>query len=168
METRRSMRERLMMGLIVIDLDYFKSYNDEHGHLSGDECLIKVRKAIQDYCRRPGDLAVRLGGDEFALLLTDTDLNKAYAIADSLRQTVYEMNLSISLSKRVTLSLGVASMIPESPESCGLMMIEADKALYRAKNIEGRNSVEPALFDSGRPTLIMHSRSQQASTPSTI
>jgi len=137
---RRSIRNRSAISLIELDVDYFKSYNDELGHLAGDQCLVKVGQSLLAFSQRPGDLAARLGGDEFALLLGETDIVESQKIADAIRDMINDLSMTYDGSRRVTVSLGVASVIPRRPQAEDFLLQEADKALYGAK-LAGRNKV---------------------------
>lgn len=139
-EMRRSLRNQTSISLVVIDVDNFKDYNDTLGHLYGDECLVKVGKTLIDASRRPGDLAARLGGDEFALILGDTDMAGAQSVAATILQHIRELDIVFAESRYVTVSIGVASMIPYAQPSPDYLLHEADKALYRAK-LAGRNQI---------------------------
>ncbi len=142
-EWRRSVRHGLPMSFIIIDIDFFKLYNDTYGHQYGDDCLKSVAEQIKLAAKRPGDIPARYGGEEFVLILAETGLDVAKRIAEDLRREVVAMKIlheSSRVSEYVTISLGVASMVPHrnsSPE--GIIRI-ADEALYLAKH-EGRNSV---------------------------
>ena len=139
-EMRRSLRNKTPISLVVIDVDNFKDYNDTLGHLFGDECLVKVAKTLINASRRPGDLAARLGGDEFALILGDTDMAGAQSVAEGILKHVRELNIVFAESRHVTVSIGVASMIPYAKPRPDYLLHEADKALYRSK-LAGRNQV---------------------------
>ena len=142
-ELRRSIRDRSTISLAVIDIDYFKDYNDELGHLAGDRCLGRIGQALLAFSRRPGDLAARLGGDEFALVLGGTDAAGSRAIADAIRKAISELELVFGGSKKVTVSVGVASATTEEKQTEDFLLQEADKALYGAKSA-GRNRVAHA------------------------
>lgn len=139
-EWRQSVRDQTPISLAIFDLDCYKDYNDALGHLAGDECLVVVSRVLQTYCRRPGDLAVRFGGDELGLLLAQTGLREARRIAEEIRSAVWNKQLAYGESKRITVSAGVASIIPLRNEAEDLLVREADKALYEAKGA-GRNRV---------------------------
>ncbi len=139
-ETRRSIRNRSAISLIVLDVDYFKDYNDESGHLAGDRCLVNIGQALRGVCRRPGDLAARLGGDEFALLLADTDFAGSQEVAEEIRKVIADLRMVFGESRQVTVSVGVVTAIPHEQQSDDFLLGEADKALYRAK-LAGRNQV---------------------------
>jgi diguanylate cyclase (GGDEF)-like protein/PAS domain S-box-containing protein len=139
-EWRQGVREQTPISLAIFDLDCYKDYNDDLGHLAGDECLIAVGRVLQTYCRRPGDLAVRFGGDELGLLLGQTDLTDARRIAEEVRSAVWNKKLAYGNSRRMTVSAGVASVIPGRNETEAALLREADNALYDAKRA-GRNRV---------------------------
>jgi diguanylate cyclase (GGDEF)-like protein/PAS domain S-box-containing protein len=142
-EQRRATRDRSRLGLIMIDVDWFKSFNDRYGHPAGDECLKQVSRAIESTLPRPGDIAARYGGEEFAVLLPNTDENGAAIMADRIRRAVLALSIEhdASPAKLATISAGVASWAPGALD-IGLapLMRDADRALYRAKN-NGRNVV---------------------------
>ena len=139
-ELRNSIRNRTPLGLVLIDVDYFKSYNDEFGHAAGDQCLSNIGRVLLAHARRPGDLAARIGGDEFALILGNTELEMVREIAESTLAAIYELKMTISESKQITASIGYISVVPDEQQSEEFFFQEADKALYRAKSA-GRNQV---------------------------
>ena len=95
LEWRRAIREQQQLSLLMIDVDYFKAYNDSFGHLAGDEALRQVAEAIRGSCSRPTDLPARYGGEEFSLVLPNTSPGGARLIAEKLRQTVLGLNIPI-------------------------------------------------------------------------
>ena len=142
-EFNRSMRDKYPLAVIMADIDNFKLYNDTYGHGPGDECLQQVAQAIKKTIKRPGDFCARYGGEEFVIILPNTTKDGAIMIAEEIRNSV--SNLSIlhenSLPMRiVSLSLGVASLGSYESISHDKLLIEADKALYAAKE-KGRNRV---------------------------
>lgn len=137
----RALREGQWLSLVFIDVDYFKFYNDIYGHPAGDRCLQKISAAVTKTLYRAGDIAARHGGEEFAVLLPNTDPLGAMVVAEALRIAVSQLNIKHQYSPcgKVTISLGVASVVPvrnRSPES---LLSMADQALYLAK-AGGRNS----------------------------
>jgi len=144
-EWRRAIRNSSEISLIMIDIDYFKKYNDKYGHIEGDNCLKKISKVLTTGVKRAGDFCARYGGEEFVILLPDTELENAENIAGKIRKNVEDLRIEhrdSEISDFVTISLGVASKIPEINDSDYSILIEsADKALYFAKN-NGRNRVE--------------------------
>ena len=139
-ELRSCMRNRTHISLVLIDVDFFKQYNDTFGHAAGDECLSQVGRVLLAHARRPGDLAARIGGDEFAMILGNTPLDNALEIAESALRTINELKLSFGDSEKVTASIGVVSQVPLENHSEDFLFQEADKALYSAK-AAGRNRV---------------------------
>lgn len=149
-EWRRAARTHEPLSLILVDVDHFKSYNDQYGHLGGDECLKSVGAVLKNTAKRPGDLCARYGGDEFALILSNTDSASAAPIAHELLGAVRRMDIprcSASAGFIVTASLGVATMRPRHGESEQGLFQAADQALYRAKN-KGRNKVFVSKSDA--------------------
>lgn len=139
-EMRSSIRNRTPIGLALIDVDYFKNYNDEFGHAAGDQCLTNVGQVLLAHTRRPGDLAARIGGDEFALILANTELETARMIAESVLKAINDLKMVFGDSKQVTLSIGLLSVVPHKPQTEDYLLQQADRALYRAKSA-GRNQV---------------------------
>jgi two-component system chemotaxis family response regulator WspR len=143
LEWRRSLREQSQLSLLMIDVDYFKTYNDTFGHLEGDEALRKVATAIRDACARPSDLPARYGGEEFALVLPNTSLGGARLVAEKLRMTVEALqipHISPTEGSSLTISIGLSTVIPTAGSNCRDLISAADKGLYLAKN-NGRNQV---------------------------
>jgi diguanylate cyclase (GGDEF)-like protein/PAS domain S-box-containing protein len=146
-EMRRAARNQAPISLIEADIDHFKDYNDALGHLAGDRCLASVGRTLQAFSRRPGDLAARLGGDEFALLLGDTDVAESRRIAAALVKAVDGLELVFRGSRRVTVSVGIASMVPQERQNESELLERADEALYRAKRA-GRNQAVHAQAEA--------------------
>jgi diguanylate cyclase (GGDEF)-like protein len=144
-EWRRAQRERRAISLLLVDVDHFKAFNDLYGHVEGDECLRQVAGLIARAARRPSDFAARYGGEEFALLLPATDAEGARRVADGLREAVQAAAIAHGGSKFgvVTVSIGVASAMPDGRAVEGDLLAEADRALYGAKRF-GRNGVAVA------------------------
>ncbi len=141
-----AVRDHTPLGLIFIDIDFFKLYNDTYGHILGDECLKLVAKSIKESLNRQGDIIARYGGEEFVVLLSGTDIKGALITAERIRANVEAKKLEHSastVSKYVTISLGVASVLPARGSNMHDIVDLADKALYRAKEA-GRNRVEKA------------------------
>ena len=148
-EWKRMLREKRPLSVVLCDIDHFKLYNDTYGHQGGDECLIRVANAIRESVNRPGDLTARYGGAEFCLVLPETSGLGALQIAELVRKNVSEMNLehkSSPVADRVTLSLGVATLIPDLGSQPSVLLEGADRALYQAKG-NGRNRVEQNLIE---------------------
>ncbi len=139
-EWRRNLRNRSPLSFVMFDLDHFKDYNDDLGHLAGDQCLVQVGQILRMIAGRPDDMAVRYGGEEFGLLLGNTSLEDAAKIAEAVRQKIDELDIRYGGTRRVTVSAGVCSVIPDSDQKETSLVREADKALYLAKQ-QGRNRI---------------------------
>jgi diguanylate cyclase (GGDEF)-like protein len=142
-EWKRCSRARTPLSLILTDIDHFKLYNDSYGHEQGNVCLKQVAHILQAGARRPGDLVARYGGEEFAVLLSETEAEGAADVAEELRSKVEKTGLEHLKSLTadvVTLSLGVATVVPSEQSSPDDLIASADAALYQAKR-EGRNRV---------------------------
>ena len=142
-EWKSSMRHTQPATAIMMDIDFFKLYNDTYGHQAGDDCLKKVAHTIEKSLRRPGDLVARYGGEEFVAILSDTPKKGAFGLAEKVRASVEALEIphqASQASKFVTISLGVASRVPERGDASSILISEADKSLYKAKQ-EGRNRV---------------------------
>ncbi|MHC8305361.1 sensor domain-containing diguanylate cyclase [Pseudomonas sp. PB3P13] len=139
-EFGRGARHTTPLSLIMLDIDYFKRYNDAYGHVAGDHCLAQVAKVVKSCCHRPTDLAVRYGGEEFAVLLSDTDIHGAMAIAEQIRRSVMAQNIRHRGSPNgfVTVSLGCYAFVPTGLDDKEVFIKRADAALYQAKH-SGRN-----------------------------
>lgn len=147
-EWRRCAREARPLALLLIDVDFFKPFNDNYGHQAGDECLKAVARALSQTLHRPSDLAARYGGEEFAVILPGTDEAGALAVAEALRAAVQQMGIAHRYSEVapvVTISVGLACATPKPGDETGFigLLKDADAALYRAKS-EGRNRVVSA------------------------
>lgn len=143
LQWKHAVREQSQFSILMIDVDNFKRYNDTYGHLAGDDVLKKIAGAIQATFRRPTDIAARFGGEEFIVLFSGTEAKATHTLGDALCKRVAGLRIAHSESpplKRVTVSIGGASTIPQHGDS-GLALIElADKALYEAKRL-GRNRI---------------------------
>ncbi len=143
LEWRRAMREQSQLSLLMIDVDYFKTYNDTFGHLEGDEALRKVATAIREASSRPSDLPARYGGEEFVLVLPNTSPGGARLVAEKLRQTVEALkipHIAPVEGASLTISIGLSTVTPQPNSHCRQLISAADKGLYLAKN-NGRNQV---------------------------
>ncbi|VVQ20981.1 diguanylate cyclase [Pseudomonas fluorescens] len=158
-EFARGARQVSPVSLIMLDIDFFKRYNDAYGHVAGDHCLTQVAQVLQTCCQRKSDLAVRYGGEEFAVLLPDTDINGALAIAGQIRRSVIDKHIihSGSPTGYLTVSLGCYSFIPSGNDSPEVFIQRADAALYQAKNA-GRNRAAVLSLDSGLAELMRSDR----------
>lgn len=141
-EWRRCQRMEKPLSLVMLDIDYFKLFNDKYGHQAGDECLKKVAEQIARAAPRASDMAARYGGEEFMLVLGETDLDGAMWMAERVRQMVADLKVPhyATESKFVTISCGVVSVVPDDTHSIETLIQAADAALYQAKR-GGRNRV---------------------------
>jgi len=142
-EFRRHRRSQKTLGIIMIDIDFFKSYNDYYGHLSGDDVLRLCAKKMSDLVCRGGDLVARYGGEEFCVILPDTELNGAKCFAETLRTGIEELAIERDDLKNwthLTISLGVSSIKPDQNDTVEELLKAADQALFQAKQL-GRNQV---------------------------
>jgi len=140
-EWRHALRERAPFGLLLIDVDQFKPYNDTNGHPAGDELLRRIAETIRNCCRRPEDLPARYGGDEFAVVLPGMQVNALEAIAERLRQAVQDLKIehaSSFVTPYVTLSIGGAATVPTQEGGLLDLVAIADRNMYDAK-AKGRN-----------------------------
>ena len=140
-EWMRAMRAGKLVSLILTDIDHFKPYNDNYGHQGGDEVLRRVAQTIGQGAHRPGDLAARYGGEEFAIILPDTDPQGAEMVAEKIRKSVEDLAIQHAFSSAadyVTISMGVASIIPREGGLPSVLIEAADEALSEAKHT-GRN-----------------------------
>jgi diguanylate cyclase (GGDEF)-like protein/PAS domain S-box-containing protein len=143
-EWKRMRREKLPLSLVMCDVDFFKRYNDHYGHQEGDECLKDVAICVCECVRRPADLPARYGGEEFVILLPNTEAEGAAEIAEKIRCRIEAMGREHAwsdVSDSITLSLGVAAIVPPINDSRPEDLLKwADDALYAAKQ-SGRNCV---------------------------
>ena len=142
-EWRRAAREQSSLSLVFLDVDFFKKYNDVYGHPAGDACLRQVASAIDEAVRRPGDLVARYGGEEFVILLTSADVDGAGTVAESVRSAVRAREIphtDSSVARHVTMSVGIATCVPQADTEPASLVAHADKALYAAKRA-GRDRV---------------------------
>jgi diguanylate cyclase (GGDEF)-like protein len=135
-EVTRAQHSGKSLCLMMIDVDNFKHFNDQYGHIAGDRVLIAVAEALREYLR-PTDLVARFGGDEFAVLLPDLELGQAQQTADRLRARVATLSPA-SLTTAITISIGVSKNEPD--DDVGSLVQRADAAMYDAKE-QGRNRV---------------------------
>jgi len=142
-EWRRGLRSHSPISLILMDIDYFKDFNDASGHLAGDDCLRRIAQALETGIHRSGDLIARYGGEEFVCVLPDTGQAGAVAVAEGIQDLIKSLALPhprSSISKLVTLSLGVATDIAELSTNPENLIRYADQAMYQAK-AKGRNQI---------------------------
>jgi diguanylate cyclase (GGDEF)-like protein len=142
-EWRRALREETPLSLIIVDLDFFKAYNETYGHQAGDECLKKVARTLSATIARAGDLAARYGGEEFAVLLPNTDSLGTLVVAEAIRVAVATLGIehkASSIHRHLTVSVGTATVVPDELTTPEALVAKADQALYYAKQ-SGRNLV---------------------------
>jgi len=142
-EWERESREQKILSLMVIDIDYFKLYNDTYGHAEGDECLKSVAQILKSSIHRSADIIARIGGEEFVVMLPDVDIDGALILANQMQHQLSIAQLTHAtspLSDNVTVSIGIASVIPAKDSSALGLFKAADKALYKAKT-KGRNQI---------------------------
>ncbi len=148
LEYKRLARHQLPLSLVLLDIDYFKDFNDYYGHLAGDECLIRVATTIAACLQRPFDLAARYGGEEFACILPETDENGAWQLAENMRIAIEQLAIPhqrSAITSHVTASLGIATIYCEARDRSIELLAQADQALYAAKRA-GRNQVAGKLI----------------------
>ncbi|MBD2098527.1 EAL domain-containing protein [Trichocoleus sp. FACHB-591] len=158
-EWQRLAREQAPLSLILCDVDCFKLYNDTYGHLAGDDALRQVAQAIAQAVKRPADLVARYGGEEFAIILPNTDAVAAAAVATEIQakiKTLQLLHISSQVTGFVTLSLGVATTIPQSKSSAATLIAAADQGLYRAK-AQGRNRLFQINYEEANTAAIVES-----------
>jgi diguanylate cyclase (GGDEF)-like protein len=140
-EAARGLRNKQTLSLILMDVDFFKRFNDRYGHQAGDDCLKQLARAFQSCLKRPADLVARYGGEEFVCLLPDTNAEGAMIVAEALRLAVMACAIPHAQSTahaHVTVSLGIATLRVDQPVSVAELLKQADQNLYLAKD-QGRN-----------------------------
>lgn len=140
-EWQRMLREHSSFSLLLCDVDCFKAYNDHYGHQAGDVCLFQIAQTIESCMRRPSDFAARYGGEEFVVILPHTQLTGAQTQADIIQTEIQKLavvHAQSAISEYVTISIGIASGIPQVDLNAQQIIEHADKALYQAK-AQGRN-----------------------------
>ena len=143
-EWASSRRNRQPLSLILLDIDYFKQYNDHYGHLQGDDCLKRVAQALSSAATRARDFFGRFGGEEFVFVLPETDAAAAAKIAERCRQLIFKLQIAHAksgVSQNLTISLGVGTIVPAHNDELHTFIDEVDRRLYRAKQ-KGRNRAE--------------------------
>lgn len=142
-EMRKTARNNSLISLLLMDIDYFKNFNDTYGHIEGDTCLKRVARALEQVAARPGDFVARYGGEEFAMILPETDLRGALHIAEQAQAAVAQLHIphdSSRVCREVSISVGVATKANGAAYPPTAFIEKADAALYRAK-ANGRNCV---------------------------
>jgi len=145
-EWKRHCRNQMPLSLIMCDIDLFKDYNDMYGHYAGDDCLMKVAQAIKTGVKRPSDIACRYGGEEFAIVLPETNADGAMLVAETIKKEIEKLDmphLASNIKSVISISFGVATVIPEKSQSPNKLILFADKALYQSKE-DGRDRISTA------------------------
>ncbi|MGD1944513.1 MAG: diguanylate cyclase [Leptolyngbyaceae cyanobacterium] len=153
-EWRRLMREKATLALIMVDIDHFKAFNDIYGHQAGDECLRRVAAILRTAVQRPADMVARYGGEEFAVVLPNTSVEGAETVAEKIRAHMHKQKIphrGSQVCPFVTMSLGVAVMLPHPLKAPDDLIKIADNALYRAK-------------EGGRDRVVCHTPASQLKT----
>ncbi len=151
-EWKRAMREATPLSLLMIDVDFFKFYNDAYGHQQGDSCLQSIARAVNAVVNRPGDLLARYGGEEMVAVLPGTASEGARHVAERVRRAVADLNIAHArspISGHVTVSVGVVTARPLPQETSAGLVLAADRALYEAKQ-NGRDRVVTANLPERR------------------
>ncbi len=146
-------RSAIPLSLLIVDIDWFKQFNDRYGHPSGDECIKRVANALTDQTQRREDLVARLGGEEFAILLPNTDNIGATIRAEQYREAIEKLNISHATAHPfpyVTISIGVGTILARQTDDMHDLVAAADNALYQAKS-QGRNRI--CCFNLSTDTL---------------
>ena len=140
-EWERMERDQQPLSLLLIDVDYFKRYNDHYGHQAGDHCLCQVAQMLKQTAQRPADLVARYGGEEFAMLLPQTAAKGAIQMAEAIKKALQTLAIEHHYSPvgpQVTVSIGLSTIIPANNTSIDQWVYQTDQALYAAK-AQGRN-----------------------------
>jgi diguanylate cyclase (GGDEF)-like protein len=140
-EFNRARESKTALSMLMVDIDYFKALNDEFGHQRGDQCLVEVVRALESASLRNTDLLARYGGEEFAVILPETGGAGAIAVAERMRLAVLSLDIPLACSphnRRLSISLGVATMHPDTAALPSSLVAMADRALYQSKE-RGRN-----------------------------
>ena len=139
-----SIRKYQPLSILILDIDFFKKYNDTYGHQQGDVAIRETARILTESLNRPGDFAARYGGEEFVVLLPDTDQSGALQIAERIRKSIEAAEIpkheSTSENSRITVSIGVNTIVPRVSDSMDMFISRADNALYTSKQ-NGRNQV---------------------------
>lgn len=154
-EWRRACREQGSVGLIMMDIDYFKAFNDHYGHLQGDECLTLVAQQLKSVVQRPRDFVARYGGEEFVVLLPSIQAEGVAVVAERLKQALASLKIpheQSAVGKCVSLSMGLAWCQPDSSYQQEQLIAAADEALYSAKDA-GRNGYSEVVIVENQPVF---------------
>lgn len=156
-EWLRAKREGGNIGLIMLDIDHFKAFNDHYGHLQGDRCLVKVAEFLREQARRPRDLVARFGGEEFAVVLPTIQLEGMKVVAERIQAAITSLAISHDASETssiLTASMGLAWAEPSTTDTIESLIEAADEALYAAKS-GGRNRFSETVDLASVRSLLM-------------
>jgi diguanylate cyclase (GGDEF)-like protein/PAS domain S-box-containing protein len=140
----QAQRQNTTLSLVMLDIDYFKNYNDHYGHPAGDSAIVAVSECIRSKLQRSSDLAARYGGEEFIVMLPNSTVAVAQAFAESVRQAICDLNIAHNnslIARHLTISVGVSSCLPGMVVDSATFLKNTDLALYAAKQ-KGRNQVQ--------------------------
>lgn len=143
LEWKAARQSEQPLSLIMLDIDYFKQYNDQYGHIRGDECLRRVARALAAVGARPRDFFARYGGEEFVLVLPGTDERAAALVADRCRAAIFKEQIeheASAVSQILTISIGVGTILPTTRDDSMAFVEKVDRRLYQAKQ-GGRNRI---------------------------
>jgi diguanylate cyclase (GGDEF)-like protein len=141
LEWENARRNNQPLALIMLDIDYFKQYNDHYGHIQGDDCLKRVAQTLSHAATRARDFFARFGGEEFMLILPETNQAAAIKVAERCRNLIFKEQIPHAKSEvgqLLTISLGIGAIIPSQQDTPMAFMEEVDRRLYQAKQ-QGRN-----------------------------
>jgi len=154
-EWGRMLRLNQPLSIVMFDIDDFKSYNDHYGHINGDHALYEVAQVIKSTLSRGGDFVARYGGEEFVAILPGNSVKDAVCVAEKIQKKLSERSIAhgfSSTSNSITLSIGIATRIPDSPEGAYALLEQADNQLYNAK-LKGRNRIVAVVAESECETI---------------
>ncbi|MGB1062510.1 MAG: sensor domain-containing diguanylate cyclase, partial [Ketobacter sp.] len=135
-EYSRCARYQHPISVLILDIDHFKQFNDSYGHLIGDDCLREVARTLRRSLRGPEDIAARFGGEEFCVVLAEANTSTGVQVAEQIRRAVADLQFTVTGQQiPVTVSVGVASLVPQSADRFEALLAQADKALYEAKSL---------------------------------
>lgn len=143
LELKRAIRLKTVFSIILFDIDYFKRLNDTYGHQSGDKALISMGEALKEICKRPSDFAFRIGGEEFTIIIADSKKESAVNLSKNLQDKLQILkieNKNSDVSKYMTISIGIVSLVPNISDTMDSIMKKVDEKLYLAKE-KGRNQI---------------------------
>lgn len=160
-EWKRSMREHSPISLVMIDIDFFKAYNDKYGHQMGDICLFSIAKILGGQLKRASDFIARYGGEEFVIVLPNTNAEHAKVLAEHMRQAIEEARISAgrtSVSKWVTISVGAVTAVANFHQASSVLIKAADQNLYKSKH-DGRNRITATEINRKHPKKLSTQKS---------